>query len=210
MATIRWARSARTAARMHSGRAPTEIYCARTHRCGRRNSSPRSIVTSTRSTNNSAGYAGFGSFHSDNVEELISLENWRPDEPVQVVLPTGTPPSFGHEFRNAHFLLDPSWTFLNHGAFGGVARIPFESAERWRRFAEEQPLRYTDRILLPNLVHGLRQFSDYVGADSKQISWLPSATTGLNAIIRSTLVGSFAATSLHLCYAYSHYGTATG
>jgi hypothetical protein len=71
------------------------------------------------------GYRGFGSFHSDNVEDLIrqSEESYAPPElPIRWddLLPgLGTDlPSFGHEMRDAHFLLDRDWTFINHGAFG--------------------------------------------------------------------------------------------
>jgi len=72
------------------------------------------------------GYRGFGSFHSDNVEDLIRQpeESYVPPElPIRWddLLPgpgAADLPSFGHEMRDAHFLLDRDWTFINHGAFG--------------------------------------------------------------------------------------------
>jgi len=64
----------------------------------------------------------FGSFHSDNVELLIRQPPdayVEPQLPVPLgeLLPDGFP-SFGHGMRDTHFLLDPEWTFINHGAFG--------------------------------------------------------------------------------------------
>jgi hypothetical protein len=72
------------------------------------------------------GYRGFGSFHSENVEYLIRQpeESYVPPElPIgwDDLLPgpgAADLPSFGHEMRDAHFLLDRDWTFINHGAFG--------------------------------------------------------------------------------------------
>lgn len=44
------------------------------------------------------------------------------------------------------FLIDfGSWTFINHGAFGGVAEPVYRCADRWRRHCELQPLRFIDR-----------------------------------------------------------------
>jgi hypothetical protein len=78
------------------------------------------------------GYRGFGSFHSDNVEELIRQDDDSYAPPALPVawsdlLPPSSQqqqdeddvlPSFGHALRDAHFLLDSEWTFINHGAFG--------------------------------------------------------------------------------------------
>lgn len=131
------------------------------------------------------GYRGFGSFHSDNVEDLIRQpeESYVPPElPIRWddLLPgpgAADLPSFGHEMRDAHFLLDRDWTFINHGAFGvqpspptrrllsffanggliGVPlgragaplRIAVEVGNRWRLHNARQPLRFVDRQLFP-------------------------------------------------------------
>jgi len=85
------------------------------------------------------------------------------------------------------FFLDSNWTFLNHGAFGAVAKTPFLVADAWRRYAEEQPLRFMDRELLPALVHSIREFAPFVGARPCDLVLLPNATTGLNAVLNATL-----------------------
>ena len=75
------------------------------------------------------------------------------------------------------------------GAFGACAKAPFTAAQRWRQYAEKQPLRYTDRVLFPNLVHSVRELAAFVGADAEDVVLLPSATTGLNTVLRSASVG---------------------
>jgi hypothetical protein len=59
---------------------------------------------------------------------------------------------FGKEFLSNHFLLDSEWTFVNHGAFGAPLSEAYHLAERWRRHAELQPLRFIDRLLFPHIV----------------------------------------------------------
>lgn len=41
--------------------------------------------------------------------------------------------------------LPSRWTFINHGAFGGVLRCAALEAEAWRRRCEAQPLLFLDR-----------------------------------------------------------------
>ena len=75
------------------------------------------------------GYKGFGSFHSDNVEELIRIPD---DVYVPPPLPAAVadihaaleawehvPFGAGHRHR---FMLDSDFTFVNHGAFGAPLR----------------------------------------------------------------------------------------
>lgn len=93
------------------------------------------------------GYQGFGSFHSDNVEEMASNPAWQPPpNPCKAAageLPT--PGQLGAAAR-PHFLIDfAAWTFVNHGAFGGVLRCAQLEAEAWRRRCEAQPLLFLDR-----------------------------------------------------------------
>lgn len=76
------------------------------------------------------GYQAFGSFFSDNVEDMIR-SNDEPLDPASVVpdadLLPAAPVGLGAAARE-HYLVDFStWTFLNHGAFGcgsGLFRAP--------------------------------------------------------------------------------------
>ena len=42
------------------------------------------------------------------------------------------PAAFGRATQEQHFMIDPAWTFLNHGAFGAPLRVAYDSAAWWR------------------------------------------------------------------------------
>lgn len=76
-----------------------------------------------------------------------------------------------------------TWTFINHGAFGAGVKTGYNRAEKWRRYLEEQPLRFHDRDLLPHLAHSARCLADFVKAPASAVSLVPNVTTGLNAVL---------------------------
>lgn len=92
------------------------------------------------------GYTGFGSFHSDNVEEMVADAAWRPPpNPCEQGVAALAGTAFGAAMR-ARFLIDfDSWTFINHGAFGAPLACAQAEAEAWRRRCEAQPLLFLDR-----------------------------------------------------------------
>jgi len=122
------------------------------------------------------GYKGFGSFHSDNLEELLSRAAEETEQsghryeapPIPFewsdLKPNEIPQQFGHSCREL-FLLDPKWTFINHGAFGCTARYPFDFAQKWylsnRRSCSHtrysSRLRLIDPSLRPTLNDSLEQ-----------------------------------------------------
>jgi len=109
-------------------------------------------------TAHSGGYQSIGSFHSDNVELLISL----PDSEYSVPeLPFKYKPNFNllHPLNN--FSLSTEWSFVNHGAFGAALECGQDLAKQWRDYSEKQPLRYFDRDLLPHLAYSTRQLADF-------------------------------------------------
>jgi len=137
------------------------------------------------------GYTAFGSFFSDSVEDLISVPEDRWVPPARAVDvrdlwdAASPPPPFGAPFKGAFFYLDPSWTFLNHGAFGGACRPALRAAQRWAEHAEAQPLRFIDRELFPLMVHSVRAAARLVGAPPASIALCPHATYALHSVISS-------------------------
>ena len=90
-------------------------------------------------------------------------EDYTPPE-LPVTLPTFpniAHEEFGHSFRKAHFFLEPM-VFLNHGAFGAALKEGLQSATVWREYCEQQPLRFMDRALLPQLAHVIRRMAAFV------------------------------------------------
>jgi isopenicillin-N epimerase len=138
------------------------------------------------------GYQGFASFHNDvSVEELVRQPDGvyasppRPVDCSDLLPPSPTP--FGVPFRAAHFFVDPSWTFVNHGAFGGACRAAMTSSRRWAEYAETQPLRFIDRELFALLVDSVRDVSQRLlgGPAPELVALVPNATYALTSIIAS-------------------------
>ena len=149
-------------------------------------------------SNGAQGYQSFGSFHSDDVEVLIRESE---DEYITPEVPFDTfrvfewatssakELDFGENARS-EFFIDSSWTFLNHGAFGGSLREITRYGDEWRRFCETQPLRFYDRVLLPHLVHSHRALGKFINCEPVDVVLVPNATTALNAVMRSLVQGS--------------------
>ena len=158
-----------------------------------------------RRTKSTDGYKSFGSFHSDNVEELIRLpkDQYTPPElPFDVseesrLLTPPTSSSIKKPFANSnHYIKSYShldrnnWTFLNHGAFGLALDIGLHRANLWRTYLESQPLRYFDRYLLNHLTHSARMMAEFVTQNEEDaskvregIALIQNATSGMNAVI---------------------------
>ena len=167
----------------------------------------RQQTLSTKTNND--GYQSIGSFHSDNVEELIRLPK---DQYSPPKIPFSTPADIPNDniaswtrpssqsstpFANSHQYLKSyphldrdQWTFLNHGAFGLALDVGLQRAHSWRIFLESQPLRYFDRFLLNHLVHGARCMVDFVttnevdaGRIREGTALIQNVTSGMNAVV---------------------------
>jgi hypothetical protein len=157
-----------------------------------------STTTKGAKNNDTGGYQSFGSFHSDNVEELIRLPR---DQYVAPPLPFDTdddfvPPLHNDKatidyFTNSYPTLDRNrWTFLNHGAFGLGLQCGLHRAQSWRNYAEKQPLQYFDRTLLPHMVHVTRKMVDVVTTNEddamllrSSVAMIQNVTFGMNSVI---------------------------
>ena len=87
------------------------------------------------------------------------------------------------------FLLDPDVVFLNHGSYGACPRPVFEAYQEWQRELEQRPVEFLWRRL-PGLVSAARaELAAYVGASAEDLVFVPNATSGLNAVLRSLRLG---------------------
>ena len=84
-----------------------------------------------------------------------------------------------------HWLLDPEITYLNHGSFGATPRVVLEKQEEFRIQLEREPVRFFVRELEPLLDDARRQVAEFVGADPAGLAFVPNATAGVNAVLRS-------------------------
>lgn len=83
------------------------------------------------------------------------------------------------------WLLDPQVTYLNHGAFGACPIPILELQHRLREQLEREPVRFMERELEPLLDRARQALGAFVGAEARELAFVPNATTGVNAVLRS-------------------------
>lgn len=156
-------------------------------------------ATASRMLSTNAGYKSIGSFHSENVEDLMRQSDFDynipelPFKKEEFILPTlstsSAPFSNSKQFIECYSHLDRNqFSFVNHGAFGLALDVGLSRAHSWRVFLESQPLRYFDRYLLNHLAHSARCLVDFVAKEKKEkmrksIALLSNVTSGMNAVV---------------------------
>ena len=84
-----------------------------------------------------------------------------------------------------HWLLDPTITYLNHGSFGATPKAVLMRQETLRAQLEREPVRFMVRELEPLLDDARAVLAEFVGADPAGLAFVPNATAGVNAVLRS-------------------------
>src|ERR1700722_17254662 len=129
------------------------------------------------------GHTSVGAFQPPSKESEPTL--------TQAMAPA---PTFGHAMLE-HWLLDPGYTYLNHGTVGATPRRVLERQQALRDEMERQPARFMLRELsgyqpapwraesrIREAAHGVAGF---LGSCSDDLVFVPNVTTGLNAVLRS-------------------------
>ena len=83
------------------------------------------------------------------------------------------------------WLLDSETIFLNHGSFGACPRAVLDIQNDWRIRMERQPLQFLVRELEAHADAARTRLAQFIGADANDVVFIPNATTGLNAVLRS-------------------------
>ena len=83
------------------------------------------------------------------------------------------------------WMLDPTITYLNHGSFGACPRTILEKQSELRARLEWEPVDFMTRQL-PGLIDDARhRVAAFLDADPDGLAFVPNATTGVNAVLRS-------------------------
>ena len=90
-----------------------------------------------------------------------------------------------------HWTLDPNITYLNHGAFGATPRVVLEKQNEYRAQLEREPVRFFVRELEPLLDASRNALAEFIGADAAGLAFVPNATAGVNAVLRSLDLDKF-------------------
>lgn len=85
--------------------------------------------------------------------------------------------------------LDRRVVFLNHGSFGACPRTVIEHQQALQRRMEADPVRFMTELRHGLLDDARRRAAAFVGADPSGFVFVPNATTGINAMLRSAGLG---------------------
>ena len=85
----------------------------------------------------------------------------------------------------ALFQLDSKVVFLNHGSFGSCPLAVLEYQNDLRMQLERQPVQFLGRDLEPLLDEARTALGEFVGANPDDLVFVPNATSGINAVLRS-------------------------
>jgi isopenicillin-N epimerase len=82
----------------------------------------------------------------------------------------------------AAWLLDPRFTFLNHGSFGATPRVVMAEQDAWRRRLEEHPGDLFAQ--LPRLLReAAGELAAFLGGAGNDYAFVENATAGCNAVL---------------------------
>ena len=145
------------------------------------------VITTT------TGRRDFGSFHSSNVQELVEKDDGEYQPPkLEVPLDFRLDAevrslAFGSdELKRALFYLDSEFCYLNHGAFGLTFKPVVDYIHKWQCYAESQPLRFNDRVLMPLLADLIRLFAKrYFKCKPSELVLVENCTFAFNSVLGS-------------------------
>ncbi len=93
--------------------------------------------------------------------------------------------SFKYSSFADYFFLDRKVCFLNHGSFGACPKEVLKAQTEMREEMEREPVLFLDRNLGSEIWKAKEALAEFTGADPHDIAFVPNATAGVNAVLRS-------------------------
>ncbi|MBD2089182.1 aminotransferase class V-fold PLP-dependent enzyme [Microcoleus sp. FACHB-1515] len=90
-----------------------------------------------------------------------------------------------HSSFRSHWSIDPAITFLNHGSFGACPIAVQQEQQAWRDRLERDPMRFFVWDYEELLDRSREAMAAFVEADAADLVFVPNATAGVNAVLRS-------------------------
>ncbi len=85
----------------------------------------------------------------------------------------------------ALWTLDPAVDYLNHGSFGACPAAILEKQSELRARLEREPVDFLVRQAPALHAEARAALGEFVGADPDDLAFVPNATAGVNAVVRS-------------------------
>jgi isopenicillin-N epimerase len=85
----------------------------------------------------------------------------------------------------SHWCLDPSVTYLNHGSYGACPSAVLAEQSALRLEMEREPVDFLSGTLPARLNAARDVLAAFLGADPADLVFVPNATAGVNAVLRS-------------------------
>ncbi len=84
-----------------------------------------------------------------------------------------------------HWTLDPAVCYLNHGSFGAAPAPVLAAQQALRDELEREPFDFLVRRLPARMTAAREALAAFLGADPAGLAFVPNATAGVNAVLRS-------------------------
>ena len=83
------------------------------------------------------------------------------------------------------FLLNPEFTFLNHGSFGACPKLIFEKYQSFQREMESDPVYFIQKKFVHHLAKAKESLANFIHCDANDFVFTPNPTVAINTIMRS-------------------------
>jgi isopenicillin-N epimerase len=87
--------------------------------------------------------------------------------------------------HKAHFLLDPSVTYLNFGSFGACVKPVFEQYRKFQLELETEPAQFFFKLGPAYLKQSREALGQYINCDGDDLVYTPNPSYGVNIVAKS-------------------------